>query len=217
MSNYAPNGLLEIGPGSGYYSSFIMRSGIKRYYGAEINPSFVKYLTPRMSTYGNENDIDVTLFCGEIKKIPKIKVDSIIILSALHHIPDRLEMFMMLDERLSRNGSVMMIEPTHYLPRVAVLVSRILRHYHKKSFWGDTNNLSTHHFLTRAEFKSIADKLNWRIDYEAYRFPSRVMKMLKIIGILKESNNDNIFFNSDSARRMKWLSIESVTVLKKTA
>jgi protein-L-isoaspartate O-methyltransferase len=219
LGNYlhanAPKALLEIGPGSGYYSSYILNAGIEKYYGAEINPSFVEYLTPRINAYGQDHNISVTLFCGEIKTLPNINVDSIIILSALHHIPDRLEMFMMLDEKLSRNGSVMAIEPTHYLPRVIVLVWRIFRLYHKKAFWADQTNLSTHHFLTKAEYESIASKLNWRVDYDAYRFPIRVARFLKVLGVLRGSEDNNNFINSDSARRLKWLSIESVTVLKK--
>ena len=207
--------VLELGPGSGYYTYYIFKSGIKRYIGVELNNMFIKYLQPRLAIAAKKSHIDYQLLHGDLKNQIQVKVNRIIIFSALHHIPDRDDVFKSFDKILETNGKLIAFEPTHYLPRITTLLWKWVNIYHKKSFYEKINNLSTHTFLTSAEYHNLAKKLNWVIEYESYRFPRKVVRVIKFINMIFNKSDGPDFFSSPVAQIFKWLSIECVVVMKK--
>lgn len=165
LDEFQPSSILEIGPGSGYFSKMICESEfVHSYYGIDINKAFLDYLKPRIQEIKkNKPGFSFKLFHGDFFRTNLPQVDAIIILSAVHHIPNRVDLFKVLSTFLKENGKVLCIEPTHYFPRVFRLMKKILSTYYKRSYWQVRNNLSTHHHCTISEFRNIASKVNLRI------------------------------------------------------
>ncbi|MFA5261648.1 MAG: hypothetical protein WC450_10505, partial [Candidatus Omnitrophota bacterium] len=57
---------------------------------------------------------------------------------------------------LNPGGRVVVIEPKHGVGRVVQLLKKYVKTHHKKAYWMNRSNLSTHHFLTLSEARSLA-------------------------------------------------------------
>jgi len=81
-----PRSILEIGPGSGYFSKIICEhKSVSSYYGLEINKNFSDYLNRKLKNL-QKNNFKYKIIQGDWKSTDLPKVDAIVILSALHHI-----------------------------------------------------------------------------------------------------------------------------------
>ena len=223
LFDYRPSSILEIGPGSGYFSKMICESEfVQSYYGIDINKTFLDFLQPRIQEIvKNKPGFNFKLIRGDFCRTDLPQVDAVVIFSAVHHIPNRVDLFKALSTCLKENGKVLCIEPTHYLPRLYKLIRDFIREYHKRSYWMHRPNLSTHHFCTLAEFIGIASKVNFRVLKVKYYnilwfyYLSRIFSPLSKDRLNRHSNTlhlkiENQFF------LLKYFSSEMGIILNKT-
>jgi SAM-dependent methyltransferase len=145
-------------------------------------------------------------------------VDLIVMLSAVHHIPNRVELFRKLSGCLSENGRIVCLEPTHYLSRMLHLTYRYLKQYHKREFWSDYRNLSTHAFCTYEEFAKIVQALPEIEIAEIYFDISRKANWLRR---LVRAYDPEGFWRNDKFVYLKpgwlrWFAFQMGVVLKKS-
>lgn len=149
--------VLEIGPGSGYYSRQIIdQTFVEEYVASDINSSFLDFIEkgvrehPRGSSVKFERAI--------ISQVHQIKsVDAILVLSALHHVPDRPEFVNQLAKLLNPGGVIFFYEPSHSFLRALELAMSFARNgWYRTSVVRRRNNYMTHHFCTVGETISIA-------------------------------------------------------------
>jgi SAM-dependent methyltransferase len=179
-----PASVLEIGPGSGYLTKRIVDSSLDNYIAVDINEAFLDFLRPRLEEIkANRPGFKYSLIAGDINQLNlEERVDAVILLSAVHHIPDRFALFQKLKSYLTDNGSIFMGEPAHYFPRIAHLARKIFTGYRNPVYWSDQKNFGTHHFCTFEEFDRIAKtigglKIN-RVRYFRVTFPIPLRKGL---------------------------------------
>ena len=201
--------VLEIGPGSGYYSRFICENKNVEYYSFfELNLNFRNALKDNLKQLQIEkknfrfNSFETQFF----ENMDNKKYDYIFFFSSFHHIPNRKDYFKKCFELLNTKGKIIFIEPTHYIFRIFVLIKKFLkiyRHYEKSDV---LKSCSTHAFCTLGEFKYISK------DYKD-------MYNLKSIWILKSKKIKKIIkyikpkFLSDFI--LKYFSEEMVAVFEK--
>jgi len=168
--------LLEIGPGSGFFTRFICEEGrINHYVGVDINKSFLEFLDTRLKSLANPI-FSYQLMHGDVNNVALPKVDAVLLLSSIHHIPDRSMLIKRLANALNQGGTILLIEPTHYLPRVITLLKKYIRHYRKASYWMGAGNLSTHHFCTLKEVKIIAKDAGMSVEKISYFYDENTLK-----------------------------------------
>ena len=156
-----PQSILEIGFGTGYYTKNLIRNNSTKYYcGIDINTNFVEFMKKIFIEENIDKKINYNLIQGDISKTKNHnrKYDLVIFISSFHHIFHRKFVFETLYEITNKNATVIMIEPTHYLPRIAKILFKGFVKYFKKKSWSNKNNLSTHHFITIDEIKSYINK-----------------------------------------------------------
>lgn len=177
----APCSVLEIGPGAGYYTRMICEYESVRFYTAvDICKPFLDYLAPRLDAIKKKkNSFCFELFAGNFTELSlQKKHNLIVLLSTVHHIPNRLELFKWLGELLTENGIILCIDPAHYLLRIRSLLKNCLfGRYLKKEFYLCRENLSTHHMCTVGEYKKIQKRLsNIQIERLSYDLPQKVKR-----------------------------------------
>ena len=160
LESNQPKTVIEIGPGSGFLTRMICEHpAVQHYVAADINQAFLSWLEPRLKkVLGSKPGFSYELVAGDFKEMDLPGSDAVILLAAAHHIPDRQVLFQHLGELLKEGGKVLAIDGSHYLPRMAQLFKKYFAEYHKPEHWQQEHNLSTHHFCTWEEYKSIAKR-----------------------------------------------------------
>lgn len=177
--------ILEIGPGSGYYSNFLCNhKNVSSYTFYEVNESFRNYLTYKLNKLSKKNFQFYSIKKNFLKFKNYKKFDLIIFLSSFHHIPDRKEYFDACYNLLKNNsGKIIFIEPTHYFFRIVAILKKFFKYY----IYENTNklykNLSTHHFCTEAEFIYLSKKKNLDIKIEYKVFSKKVNFLLETFNL----------------------------------
>lgn len=180
-----PKAILELGPGSGYYTRQLVEfSSVKRYLGVDINENFLNFLQFRLKDLSQKKDLEFTLMNPERLREEMPKVDAIFLLSMVHHDPERVALFQQLSKCLLPQGIIVAIDPSHYMHRYKKLIISCLKNsYLRKTFREQRNNLSTHHFCSLGEYKKICQKVPDLeiVDYECFAHRLFVKKGLLIL------------------------------------
>lgn len=164
LKKYSPSSVLEFGPGSGFYAKQIFSfPSVKEYHAIDIVQPFLEYVKREIAT--KQDRIKSAFICDDFLKHEfGQKYDLILFISTLHHIPNRVEYLKKCSLLLSDRGVVIFIEPTHRFYRILKLLRDFYKEYHKKEFWSDRENLSTHHYITMLEVNYIRRKCNMKIN-----------------------------------------------------
>jgi 2-polyprenyl-3-methyl-5-hydroxy-6-metoxy-1,4-benzoquinol methylase len=152
-----PRRVLEIGPGSGYYSRQIVdQSFVEGYAASDINSGFLDFIESGIREHPRGSSVKFER--ATISQLHRIRpVDAILVLSALHHVPDRPEFVNELAKSLNPGGVIFFYEPSHSLLRILELALSYARHgWYRTSVVRRRNNYMTHHFCTVGETMSIA-------------------------------------------------------------
>ena len=201
--------ILEIGPGSGYYSRFICENENVEYYSfCELNTHFRNYLKDNLNQLQmkKKNFRFNSLETDFLENRDDEKYDYIFFISSFHHIPNRDDYFKKCFNSLSSKGKIIFIEPTHYLFRIFILIKKCLTIYRKYDKEKMLKNCSTHAFCTVAEFKSISKNFD-----KLYTFENHwVVRSKKVNKIIK---NIKIKFLKDLLS--KYFSAEMIVVFEK--
>jgi SAM-dependent methyltransferase len=214
-----PTKVLEIGPGSGFYTRLICEyTTVRHYMAVDIVRPFLDYLEPRLQNMVQVQQLDgYQLIHDDFMQIELEPADLIVMLSAVHHIPNRVELFQKLSTCLTENGRIICLEPTHYLSRMLHLTYRYLKRYHKKEFWSDHHNLSTHAFCTYEEFAKIDQALPEIEMTEVYFDISRKVDWLRLL--VNKSDPDGFWQNDKFVYQkpgwLRWFAFQMGIVLKK--
>ena len=168
-----PISVLEIGPGSGYYSKMIFNHpSILNYDFIDINNKFLEFIAERIANSNKANNFSSNTFVGDASSFDfqGKKYDLIVCLSSIHHIPDRQDLIQSITNNLSKNGVLIAVDPTHYLKRIILLIYKMItRGYLKKKYYMNREGLSTHHMCTLGEYKKII-RNNSNIEIESVIF-----------------------------------------------
>ena len=161
LDAYHPRSILEIGPGPGFYTRLLCESeSVKEYTAIDIVPTFLEYLAPRLGNLVDQHKLDkYTLIEADFMQVEMASCDLIVLLSSLHHIPNRVDLFNKLVTLLNDGGHIICLDPSHYLARLWHLLRKYITRYHKREFWSDYRNLSTHSFCTYEEFVKISARV----------------------------------------------------------
>ena len=152
----APSVVLEIGPGNGFYTRLILsQPALNRYVGIDIVRAFVDYVQTHV--LAARPGLDAEVICGQFLQHPfGGTFDLILFVSSLHHIPDREAYFKKCADLLNPGGRIVVIEPKHGFWRIFQLLRKFVKTHHKKTYWMNRRNLSTHHFLALSEARGWA-------------------------------------------------------------
>ncbi len=194
--------ILEIGPGSGYYSRFICENEkVEHYSFSELNLNFREYLIDNLKKLQlTKKKFDFYAFDKDfLKDTSSYKYDYIFFISSFHHIPNRVEYFKKCFDSLNINGKIIFIEPTHYLFRILIILKKFLtiyRNYDKEKI---SKKCSTHSFCTIAEFKYISKdfKKIYKLDNYWVVKNRKVKKILKYIKIKFIKNFIKKYFSAE--------------------
>jgi 2-polyprenyl-3-methyl-5-hydroxy-6-metoxy-1,4-benzoquinol methylase len=164
LEEYSPSSVLEFGPGSGFYTKQIFSfPSVEEYHAIDIVQPCLDHV--RAEVASKQDNIRASFICGDFLKHEfRQKYDLILFMSTLHHIPNRFEYLEKCSRLLSDRGVVVVIEPMHNIVRILQLIWRFCKKYHKKSFWHNRENLSTHHFITMLEMKHLTKKCNIKMN-----------------------------------------------------
>ena len=161
--------ILEIGPGSGYYSRFICENkNVVHYSFCELNINFRDYLKDNLKKLQHtKKNFDFYSFEEDflIEKTTQ-KYDYIFFISSFHHIPNREDYFKKCFNLLNEKGKIIFIEPTHYLFRNFIIIKKLLNDYKKYKKNQILENCSTHAFCTIAELKFISRNFKGKYNLE---------------------------------------------------
>jgi SAM-dependent methyltransferase len=173
--------ILEIGPGSGYYTNFLCNhKNVSSYTFYEINKSFKNYLIYKLNNLSKKNFQFYSINKNFLKYKNYKKFDLIIFLSSFHHIPDRKDYFDTCCNLLKNNsGKIIFIEPTHYFFRIVAIIKKFFKYYIYEDMNKLYQNLCTHHFCTEAEFINLSKKKNLDINIEYKVFSKKVNLLLE--------------------------------------
>jgi SAM-dependent methyltransferase len=215
-----PSTILEIGPGSGFYTRLICEyTTVRKYTAIDIVRPFLDYLEPRLQNMVQAQQLDsYQLIHDDFMQIALEPADLIVMLSAVHHIPNRIELFQKLSTCLTTNGYIICIEPTHYLSRMLHLTYRYLKRYHKREFWSNYRNLGTHAFCTYEEFAKIAQTVPEIEIAELYFDISRKVEWFRL---LVNKSDPGSFWQNDKFVYQKpgwlrWFAFQMGVVFKKS-
>ena len=179
--------ILEIGPGSGYYSRFICENEkVYHYSFYELNLNFKKYLLEKLNKL-KINRKNFNYFAYEkdfLKDKLDYKYDYIFFLSSFHHIPNRVDYFQKCFNSLNPGGKIIFIEPTHYFFRILAIFKKFFTlyiNYDKKKI---LENCSTHSFCTTAEFKYISKNFKGNLSLNSY-WIVKSRKIKKVLSFVK--------------------------------
>tara|TARA_B100000035_G_scaffold276687_1_gene254511 strand:- start:398 stop:1261 length:864 start_codon:yes stop_codon:yes gene_type:complete len=179
--------VLEIGPGSGYYSRFICENEkVENYSFCELNINFREYLINNLNKLQHtKKNFNFYAYDKDfLKEKSDYKFDYIFFLSSFHHISNRVDYFKKCFNSLNVGGKIIFIEPTHYFFRIFTICKKFLTTYRKFNREQIIENCSTHAFCTHAEFKYISK--NFRNAYEQkYYWIVKSKKIKKILYFVK--------------------------------
>lgn len=157
-----PETVLEIGPGAGYYTRMICQYGsVVEYTAVDVGVAFLNYLSPRLDDLSQKKALKYHLLCGDILESGLSgSYDLIVLISTVHHIPDRDRLFSKLNRLLNEKGAIFCFDPSHYLLRYLQIVYKALtKGYLKKRYYSNRENISTHHMCTKKEYVKVLSKI----------------------------------------------------------
>ena len=154
-----PRSMLEVGPGSGYYTRQIIDCAcVAEYAATDINIGFLGSVEKAISEHPRASSVTTKFLPIDKLEAEGFEVDAIVALSALHHVPDRAEFVKRISNRLTPGGALFFYEPTHSVARLLQLVWSFLRNrWYSTKVVQSRNNYMTHHFCTVAETRAIAE------------------------------------------------------------
>ncbi|MBW1763939.1 MAG: class I SAM-dependent methyltransferase [Deltaproteobacteria bacterium] len=183
LESHSPCNVLEIGPGAGFYTRMICEvKTVRSYTAIEMGKNFLDFLQPRLDRIKKSKKFNYFLICDEITDTSLTEqYDTIILLSSIHHIPNRIELFSRLSNALSPGGVIVCYDPSHYIPRVIKLSKNfILSGYWKKDYYLTRQNLATHHMCSVGEYLKIEKKFSeLKIEQLFFRYHKGLLKLLK--------------------------------------
>lgn len=162
LARASPRRVLEIGPGAGFFSRVVCdHPSVQHYSAVDVGGGFLEYLRPRLLEIQTKKpDFTFETFCGEASSFTLKNFDLVLLLSCVHHIPNRVEFFRNVAGFLAPGGYVFCYDPSHYLSRwLRLLRNMILGDYLRPSNFMKRENLSTHHFCTIGEYREILKKV----------------------------------------------------------
>ena len=163
LEEQKPKKVLEIGPGSGFYTKLILNVDcVLEYTGLDINNFFLEYIRKGVEEWKNLllEKRSYNLVNKVIEEFDGDEYDAIVMMYSIHHIPDRVELFKKLSKCLKKGGKIYSVDPSHYIPRIRMLIPKIYKEYWPSRHWEKRGNLSTHHFCSLGEFKFICKKVD---------------------------------------------------------
>ena len=182
LERYGPRNILEIGPGPGFYSRMICKyRSVESYTAVDVGGAFLDYLRPRLETLNRQKGLRYTLIKREVTKLElKDRFDLIVLLSTVHHIPNRTDLFFKLNSLLSKNGIIYCFDPSHYLFRISRLIYKCaFQGYLSREFLRNKGNLSTHHMCTLSEYKRIVKKIPGLEIEKVFHVPPKKLRKLE--------------------------------------
>jgi SAM-dependent methyltransferase len=224
LAEHKPESVIEIGPGSGFYTHTIAyTSSVRSLTLIDIVDSFLSFLDQRLSLLTQERkDFSYRILHGDFDEMQVEPADAVIMLSAVHHIPNRVDLFRWIHAALKVGGSCFLYEPTHYLPRRFSLLGKFARNYHQPEFRARKESYSTHHFCTLEEFEAITKQIPgleidsyilYRMDFP--RFSRKVVnRVLKLIGAPRDKEGSVYIENRRSP--LRFFSQRMILTLKRT-
>jgi len=161
LDTHRPSAVLEIGPGAGFFTRDIcLFDSVKEYCAVDINPAFLEYLAPRLQAVGLHRTFNYQLVEGDHGRIPGDRqFDLIVLLSSVHHIPDRVELFRSLLASLAPGGVIVCHDPSHYLPRLRHIMRKMRRGQLAKRFYLNRDNVATHNMCSLGEYSAICRRV----------------------------------------------------------
>lgn len=178
LEKQKPASVLEIGPGAGFYTRLICeKEYVQEYAGIDIVKPFLDYLEVRLAALkARKNNFVFQLVCNDFMNLNYPNhFDLIVLLSTVHHIPNREDLFFKLTGFLEKGGLILCIDPSHYWRRKIHLL-KSLHIYLKKSYYSMPESLGTHHMTTYEEYKKLGQKNGLRIEREWYILPNKFFK-----------------------------------------
>ena len=174
-----PKDVLEIGPGSGFFSRTVLEAAsLEKYTALELNQFFGEYLDKSISD--RQGSVPHTVLIGDYDQVREFPFDTIVALSSIHHIPDREQMLMDF-ARLSKGDFVLFaFDATHYIPRVVRLLKKVPKYIRSRSY-ADIGSWSTHHFVSIREYQAICDKIGAKILSATPVVGPRAMKLIGLL------------------------------------
>jgi SAM-dependent methyltransferase len=165
LDRVRPASVLEVGPGSGYLTRTIVEhAAVRRYVAVDVNPAFLEYLRPRLEGVQKE-EFTFELFAGTVDQVRASGFDAAVLLSVVHHIPDRERLFSTIGALLNRPGHVLAIDPTHYLLRIRKLLRKVARRGYLDMLLAlaRQRQISTHAMCQLAEYRAVTRRTGFEI------------------------------------------------------
>ena len=169
LNKFNPKKVLEVGSGPGLFSKMIYEhNSVESLSINDINQGFIDFIIEEEKKTSNRKLLST--YVGDIMeiKIPE-KFDMIIIISSLHHMPDRSRLFKLFNELINPGGTIVISEPSHYIKRIYWLLKKI-KMLSTKAYLENIQNFSTHHMCSTGEYKKIIRSINdlsiKRIDFD---------------------------------------------------
>ena len=174
--------ILEIGPGGGYYTRYIIENfTVCSYKAIEVSSFFANELDHKFKRLGKNYTVIEGEALKEIKSINDEKYDLVVFGSTFHHLVDREIIFIELERILKKDGSIIFREPCHYLPRIFDLIRKFLReNYLNKYKFCTKDFVATHHFCTLWEFKTYIKNLR-KLEISNFNFKFGKNKFFKAV------------------------------------
>jgi SAM-dependent methyltransferase len=184
--------VLEIGPGAGFHTKLICEHNtVREYTAVDIGKAFLDYLKPRLEKIKEHKDFKYNLIVGEITEINlEEKFDLIVLLSTVHHIPNRVDLFKKLSDMLIDGGYIFCFDPSHYIPRILGLIKKcIFNGYLQKEYY--LKNPSTHNMCSLGEYKHVTRQIKeLKIENTFYKFPKKAEKFKSLFCSNKLFSNE---------------------------
>ncbi len=161
LDRVQPTSVIEIGPGSGFFTfSIVNFPTVTRFTAIDIVQSFLNFIRTRLEALETSKlAFKFKVLHGDFLQINVEPVDAIVMLSTVHHIPNRLDLLAWVSKNLKPGGSCFIYEPTHYWPRIKSLIGKYFRIYRKPGHRAEIASFSTHHFCSLEEFERICRQI----------------------------------------------------------
>lgn len=159
-----PTSVLEVGIGSGELTRDIVTyPTVRRYVAVDVNRAFLDYVQEHVRAV--RPSLSTAFIEGTIDDAPVDRVDAAVLIETVHHIPDRVALFRSLAARVRCGGSVLAIDPTHYVQRI----SKILRKARTPGHLADVvasvrrGTFGTHNMCSLGEYRALATTTGFRL------------------------------------------------------
>ncbi|MDA1183127.1 MAG: class I SAM-dependent methyltransferase [Acidobacteria bacterium] len=180
LDRVRPASVVEIGPGSGYLTKTIVEHpAVCRYVAVDVNEAFLSYLDQRLASVSKPG-FTYSLVTGTVDDLPADCVDAAVMLSVVHHIPGRENLFRELALRLKRPGHVLAIDPTHYFLRWYKLIRKISRGGYLSHHLAEAQlgKLSTHAMCQLSKYRAVTQSAGFdivRVEFDDH--PRKVRRL----------------------------------------